>query len=403
MDVILRSVLPFLAMLVVLIVVHELGHFVTAKLAGVKVLEFGLGYPPRLFGIKRGETDYTINALPLGGFVRMLGEEDPDDPRSLAAQPRWVRLVILSSGAFMNLVLAIFLFSLAFMIPHEADVSQARIAEVVPNSPAEEAGLQPGDVIFAVNGREVHSTRELVYLTQLNLGETVTFSIRRPGPDGLAEIEVPVYARWTTSTYPDPETGEERQQGPTGITIGPAYGSQEVIPPEEREEIAQQLAPGETVPTTRIAPFSETQRSQPWEAVPEGARRAGEWFIFTGKWVISLFIQWTQGGTSGIGGGEGLRGPVGIAEITGDVVEQAGWQSLLELAAVISMSLALLNILPLPMLDGGRVAFVVLEYVRGGRRVAPQREALVHFVGMVAILSLAVVITYFDILRIFEG
>ena len=402
MDIILRSVLPFVGMLIVLIVVHELGHFVTAKLAGVKVLEFGLGYPPRLFGVKRGDTEYTINALPLGGFVRMLGEEDPDDPRSLAAQPRWVRLVILSSGAFMNLVLAIFLFSLALMIPHDADVSLARIAEVVPNSPAEEAGLQPGDVIFAVNGRRIQNIGELGYYIRLNLGETIDLGIRRPGPDGLTEIVVPVYARWTASNYID-ENGNERPQGPTGITIGPAYGSQELIPPEEREEIAQQLPPGETVPTTRLAPASETQSSPPWEAVPEGARRAGEWFIFTGKWVASLFVQWTQGGTSGIGGGEGLRGPVGIAQITGQVVEQAGWQSLLELAAVISMSLALLNILPLPMLDGGRVAFVFLEFLRGGRRVAPQREALVHFVGMVAILMLAVVITYFDILRIFEG
>src|SRR3990172_7122083 len=121
MDIVLRNILPFLAMLVVLIVVHELGHFVTAKLAGVQVLEFGLGYPPRLFGIKRGETEYTINALPLGGFVRLLGEEDPGDPRSLAAKPRWVRIVVLASGAVMNVVLAIFLLSLALMIPRDVD------------------------------------------------------------------------------------------------------------------------------------------------------------------------------------------------------------------------------------------------------------------------------------------
>src|SRR3990167_9538745 len=112
MDIISHSILPFLAMLVVLIVVHELGHFVTAKLAGVKVLEFGFGYPPRLWGIKRGETEYTINALPLGGFVRLLGEEDPGDPRSLAAKPRWIRLVVLGSGSVMNLFLAILLFSM---------------------------------------------------------------------------------------------------------------------------------------------------------------------------------------------------------------------------------------------------------------------------------------------------
>src|SRR3990170_6048762 len=144
MDVILHSVLPFLAMLVVLIVVHELGHFFTAKWAGVQVLEFGIGYPPKLWGIKRGETEYTINALPLGGFVRLLGEEDPSDPRSLAAKPRWVRLVVLSSGAVMNVILAVFLFSLALMIPREVDESRARVSEIVPNSPAAEAGLQPG-------------------------------------------------------------------------------------------------------------------------------------------------------------------------------------------------------------------------------------------------------------------
>ena len=401
MDVILRSILPFVAMLVVLIIVHELGHFITAKMARVKVLEFGLGFPPRLFGIKRGETEYTINAVPLGGFVRLLGEEDPDDPRSLAAQPRWVRIAILAAGAFMNVVLAIFLFSLAFMIPREVDISQARIAEVVPNSPAEEAGLEPNDIIVSVNGREIQNIGELGYLIRLNLGETIDIEVIRAGPSGLENLELQVYARWTTSTYID-ERGNERVQGPTGITIGPAYGTQELIPPDVRAEIAEQLPPGEPVPTTRLAPFSERQSAPPWEAVAEGTRRAGEWFVFTTKWVISMFFQWTGDGSSGIGD-DGVRGPVGIAQITGDVVEQAGWQSLLDLAAAISMSLALLNILPLPMLDGGRVAFVVIEYVRRGKRIAPEREAMVHFVGLVAMLALAVVITYFDVLRIFEG
>ncbi len=157
MSVILTSVLPFLAMIVVLIVIHELGHYITGRLAGVKVLEFGLGYPPRLFGIKRVETEYTVNAIPLGGFVRLLGEEDPGDPRSLAAKPRWVRLAVLGSGAAMNVALAVALFALAVSIPREIDISRARVAEVVPDSPAEEAGLQAGDVIFKVDGRDVQN------------------------------------------------------------------------------------------------------------------------------------------------------------------------------------------------------------------------------------------------------
>ncbi len=402
MDVILHSVLPFIGILVVLVVIHELGHFVTAKMAGVQVLEFGIGYPPRLFGIKRGDTDYTINMVPLGGFVRMLGEEDPGDPRSLAAKPRWVRLIVLSTGAFMNIVLAIVLFAMAFMIPHDTDISFSRIAEVVPGSPAEEAGLESGDVIFAVNGREAQNIGELGYFIRLNLGETIDLGIRRPGPGGIETLEVPVYARWTTTTYLD-EEGNERVQGPTGITISPAYGSQEPISLEDQEQFAKDF-PGETVPTTRLAPFSESQWSNPWVAFKDGTQRAWEWVEFTGKWIASIFLAWfgSEGGSSGIGQ-DGLRGPVGIAQITGDVVEQAGWQSLLELAAVISMSLGVLNILPLPMLDGGRVAFVLLEYVRGGKRVRPEREAIVHFAGLIGMLALAAIITYFDVLRIFEG
>src|SRR3990172_7503659 len=132
MDILSHSVLPFIGILVGLVVVHELGHFVTGKMAGVKVLEFGIGYPPKLFGIKRGETEYTVNALPLGGFVRLLGEEDPGDPRSLAAKPRWVRLIVLSSGAAMNVVMAVFIFSMALMIPRDVDVSRARFSDVVP-------------------------------------------------------------------------------------------------------------------------------------------------------------------------------------------------------------------------------------------------------------------------------
>jgi regulator of sigma E protease len=479
MDIFSHSILPFLAMIVVLIVVHELGHFVTAKLAGVKVLEFGLGYPPKVWGIKRGETEYTINALPLGGFVRLLGEEDPSDPRSLAAKPRWVRLVVLGSGAAMNVVLAVFLFSLALMIPREVDVSRAVVGDVVPGSPAEEAGLRPGDIIFAVNGREVQSVGELGYQIRLHMGETIDLRVKpanAPGreiddPDGDGFITVPVYARWSTDPYtytsalddvaigasdavpievrvtstqgfgdsgvltidagtPNEEAFTYRTvgsatlilteraqdgtqptahaanapiehkvaQGPTGITIGPAYGSIEPIPPDEQEKIAEELPPGATVPATRLRPFSETRWTAPWDAVPEGARKSYESIILARNEIISRI----RGGVGGSGGFQ-VTGPVGIAQLTGEVVDEAGWKSLMDFAALLSMNLAVLNILPLPMLDGGRVVFVLLEYLRGGRRIAPQKEAMVHLVGLVLILTLAVVITYFDLVRLIEG
>ncbi len=410
MTVLFQSILPFLTIIVVLIVIHELGHYLTAKMFGVKVLEAGIGYPPRIWGFKRGDTEYTINAIPLGGFVRMLGEEDPEDPRSLAAKPRWIRLVVLGSGAAMNVLLAIALFALAVSIPRTVDESRALIAEVVPNSPAEEAGLQVGDVIFEVDGHDVQNIGELSYRIRLNLGSTVDMRVRRAGSDGAEFVTVPVFSRWTTDTYIDAD-GIERPQGPTGITISPAYGSIQALTLEEQEEFrlalleelglpaTDELPPGEVVPATRLAPFSETQWEPPWAAIPSGAARSYESIILARNEIESRI----RGGISGGGGGFQVTGPVGIAQLTGEVVDVAGWQSLIEFAALISMNLAVLNILPLPMLDGGRIVFVLIEFVRRGKRIAPQKEAVVHLVGLVAMLLFAVIITYFDILRIIAG
>ena len=146
-------VLAMIAMVVALVVIHELGHFAVAKFFGVRVNEFGVGFPPKLFGWRKGETEYTFNAVPLGGFVRLEGEEDPTDPRSLASKSPGVRAAILVAGSFMNAVLAVAIFAALFMVPRDVTVGDVVVRDVSPNSPAAEAGIGPGDRIVAVDGQ----------------------------------------------------------------------------------------------------------------------------------------------------------------------------------------------------------------------------------------------------------
>lgn len=351
MSYVIQAIVPFVSILIALIVIHELGHFITAKLAGVKVLEAGIGYPPKAWGKKFGETEYTINWLPLGGFVRLLGEEDPSDPRSLAAKPAWVRLIVLFAGSGMNFILPVLLFAIAFTIPQEISTGGVTINEVAPASPAEEAGLEAEDVILTVAGRDIENLDELSRAIQVNRGEDINFAVFRPSTGETLDKEI--FARWDL-----PEN-----QGPTGISI-------------------------------RQYPFTRTRAEPPWESIPHG-------FAYTLDSLQLAFKQfegWFRGADS-----PELAGPVGIADATGEVVEEAGWIRLIEFAALLSINLAILNVLPLPMLDGGRIAFVLLEVIRGGRRVPPEKEGLVHLVGFALMLGAVVVISYFDILRLIDG
>lgn len=447
---ILNFILPFVIVLVVLVIVHELGHFVTAKLAGVKVLEFGIGYPPRLFAKRFGETEYSINILPLGGFVRLLGEEDPSAPRSLASKPRPVRLLVLASGSLMNFILPFILFTIAFMIPREVAVGLTQIVFVMPGSPAAEAGLQPGDVIFAVNGREVRNPAELGFNIRLHMGDTITLRVKRADPQtGAQEFhDVPVQVRWAPpdivhivqpgetasdvanqlgvpvslvrnaagieyvieegKTLTIPKDGEQityvAQRGDTALEVARRLGvSEEAVRAAAGLPDPEALTPGQELhisqgPTgiiiSPLYPFTESEAHNFFTAFRLGARNVFETLTLTRNEIIS----WIKGGTT-----PQVAGPVGLAQAAGEVVEQAGWEQLLGFAAILSINLAIINMLPLPMLDGGRAMFVVLEILRGGKRISPERENLVHLIGFALLISLVIVITYFDISRILEG
>lgn len=457
MELLTQSILPFLVILLGLIVLHEAGHYFTAKLFGVKVLEAGIGLPPRIWGFKWRDTDYTINALPLGAFVRMLGEEDPSDPQSLAAQVKWKRIIIIGSGAFMNLIAAIVLFTLSLMIPQEVSQGGAIITDVIPNSPAAQAGLQPEDQILKVNGRTAESAQDASYFVRLNQGNNIDFTVKRTDPrTGPQEVVVEdVYARWDPPPYYD-ECGVKQRQGPTGISLGVRHGQPVPFTAEEKadlekvnREALQEYRKGLPAdapescsdgrdfgfvplnanqcndldadtraaavalknelfanssadcyrfdPGTGFEPFMRTRSQSLWEALPNGGRLSFESLIFTRNTIWSLIRGFDSGA------GPALTGPVGIAQATGEVVDAGGWLPLITVAASLSMSLAILNILPLPMVDGGRLFFIFIEFIRGGKRVDPQKEALVHLAGFCAMIALFLVITYFDLVRWIGG
>jgi len=346
----LITIAAFLGVLAVLIIAHELGHFITAKASGVKVEEFGLGFPPRLLSIKLGETIYSLNAIPLGGFTRMAGEEDPKVERSLASKSIGTRLLVLSAGSIMNALLPILLFSIAFMIPHDIVIGQVVVEEVAENSPAAKAGIKAGDTIISINDKTLNNTQDLSRYIQLNLGNEITMLVKH---SDLSQGKVLVTPRWK----PPPE------QGAIGVAV------------------------------TTLEPTVVSQSEPFWQAIPLGVNQTIETLILFKNAILSLFI-----GTASLE----LTGPVGIAQITGEVA-QAGISPLLEFTAFFSINLAILNILPLPALDGGRIAFVLLEWVRRGKRISPKKEGLAHLIGFAMLMGLILAITYQDIMRIISG
>ncbi|MGQ9683254.1 MAG: M50 family metallopeptidase [Anaerolineae bacterium] len=341
------TIIAFLAIFGIVVFVHELGHFVVAKLAGVRVDEFGFGYPPRLFRLfKRGDTVYTVNAIPIGGFVKVAGDDKPDDARSMARRSPWVRAAFLLAGPAMNLGLAALLFAVTFMLGVPAP--GVGILEVEVDSPAARAGLQVGDVIVGVDGRRVVMPSDLQALIEERLGREVALTVRRGGQ----ELSEPLRLVPRAQHRPD--------QGAMGVRIGM---------PEER--VSYPL----------------------FSALGLGLQQA----LFTVVAIIGGLVAMMRGAVPA-----DLAGPIGIAQMTGQVA-RSGLPQLVEWTAFLSVNLFIINLLPIPALDGGRLVFVGLELLRGGRCVDPQKEGVVHFVGIVLLLALFLVISYFDVQRLARG
>lgn len=348
------AVIPVLG---VLVFVHELGHFLAARWMKVEIEEFGFGYPPRIATLfERKGVKYTINLLPLGGFVRMVGEEgDFDKEGSLYQKQPWQRAIVLVAGPAMNLVLTAVVLALVLWLGAPQYHGPVTIREVAPASPAAQASLQAGDIIRAIGGKRINSLETVSRVTSEHLGQQTEVVIERDG-DTLTRT---ILLRSPENRPPD--------QGAMGIVI--------------------ELGDIESVTYVRLS----------WPAaLVQGLLRTGQLFVVMLDGLSDLVLGLLTGA-----GAPSVAGPVGIAQLSGEVARQ-GIRPLLNFMGFLSVNLALLNLLPLPALDGGRLVFVVVEWIRG-KRIPPEREAVVHFIGMMLLIGLMVVVSYFDLARWLSG
>lgn len=355
------SVILFIVILVILIVGHEFGHLIAAKRAGMKVPEFGVGFPPRLWGKKIGDTEYTVNALPFGGFVKIVGEDGAnDDPDAFSKKPKSAQALTLFAGPFANVLIGALAFYIAFLVgmPTAVEEPDPRmtgtrvvVSELLPNSPAAKAGVSIGDTVLSVT-----------------VGDTTTV-VRTPADIAASLPETGAITLLTM------RGGEERS-----YTVTPSTG---VIPdnPEKKALGVGSLLVG-------------TIAYGPLEALFKAAAATlnGLWAILVGfGTLIAGLVTWSASL-------ETLSGPVGIATLVGDAAYFGAGQ-VLALTAVLSLNLAILNLLPFPALDGGRLAMLGIEVVRG-RAVHRETAAVVNTVGFFILIGLMLIVTWNDIAKL---
>ncbi|HJM53247.1 MAG TPA: site-2 protease family protein [Dehalococcoidia bacterium] len=574
------GVLTFLLVLGPLIILHELGHFFTAKMTRTKVVEFGFGFPPRATGLWTGRTEVTvteetifedfdelesagapvvaaasdgdlrdvasdgadprlaalqpgpqietivekradgslhallarpkkrknamasdasdyvvgdpingklreigshsitisemvwsINWLPLGGFVKMVGEEDPEAENSLAGKSKWARAFVLSSGAVVNAIIPVLLFTFVLMLPQTRLAGDVTITAVHPDSPADQAGLRVGDRVIEVDGREINDLTGLQQAITLKLGSSSDWLVRpgipdpspMPGATAFQYVEgrdkevslrprFQVPERDVVFEVTDPENqlllAEARL---LDITVG-VNDRLHVVPEANDTNVEMSIAAARllddriqvgdvlqvvsvvsdptieiSLPDARRHDFSlglNTSITDGSVGIQIQTENAGNrtfsenlWNAFTGSFrEIKDLIFLTKNSVAGLVqssnnpqlSGPATVGPIGIGQLTGEIATADAavttkLRTFAVLAATISLSLAVINILPLPGLDGGRLLFVVIEAIRRGKRISPEREAIVHLAGILLLLSLMALISVQDVMRIFRG
>ena len=362
------NIIIFLVILLVLVVSHEFGHFIVAKKSGIRVDEFSFGFPPKLFGVKKGETSYNFNALPFGGYVKIFGENPdeesingPDSKRSFVNKPRYIQAAVLFAGVFMNFLVAWLLLSVGFMSGLPTSTGAApegsilhnqalTITNISSDSPAEHAGLKVGDKISLLQTKEDK--------TETPSAESVQYFIKKHGNE-------PIKVSLTRGT--------EMKE----ITVTPEVSKTSGTP---MIGISMDIVGTLKLPLHR--------------ALWEGLKLSWNLIITT----VSGFYNLIYNGLTGHGSLAGITGPIGIVGVVGDAAK-FGFIYLLSFTALISINLAVINLIPFPALDGGRLLFLLIEKIKGSR-ITPKVANTANIIGFGLLMILMAIITYHDIVKL---
>jgi len=357
----MNTIISFVIVLGLLIFVHEFGHFIVAKLFNVKVLKFSLGFGPKLVGRRIGETEYQVSAFPLGGYVNMLGENpgdqtEPDEQeRSFAAKPVWQRFLIVFAGPFFNLAFAVLLFFLIFAaVGLPQPVPGTKIGEIAPGSPAAEAGLVQGDSIIAINGVATQDWEDVSRLIRDSEGRPVELDIRRNG-EVINVVALP------------------EKQEVTNI-FGEVVGQRYMLGVTRSSEVQYQSI---SLLTALGAGLEQT-----WSLI---------WLTLVA--IVKMFQQIIPASE--------LGGPILIAQLAGQQME-VGWINFIYFIALISINLGILNLLPIPVLDGGHLVFFTVEAITR-RPVSMKVREMAQQVGLFLLIALMFFVFYNDIMRLFNS
>ncbi len=351
------SIIIALIIFGIIVWIHEFGHFIVARKCGILVEEFAIGMGPKIFSVKGKETVYSLRLFPIGGFCKMLGEDSgSNDTRALNNKSIFQRLAVMSAGAIMNFILAFVIFLILTFSNGFVDTT---IASLVDKYPASLAGLQVGDKITAINGKTIHIYQDLAFFMSENQGKPIDVKVIRDG-QALTKQIIPQKddtGRWLIGFSPSPQVGFF----------------------------------GKPVEGYGKASFLESAGTAYWT------------MFFSVKSTIIGFVKLFTFHVSS----DQVSGPIGIVQIIGDTYKSGIKDSLLAaienlalLAAFLSANLGVINLFPIPALDGGRILFLIVEAFRG-KPVSPDKEGMVHFVGFVILMGFMIFVAYNDIIKLF--